>query len=371
MRSAEVSELYEQFRPRVAHVDRPAAFFQRFFFAKPSRRVAITASIGLLLFVGYMDWVTGPETEFSLFYAIPVCVAAWFVGRGAGLFLSLASAGVWLIADVYGGGPPIRQSILCFNTANRVFCFIAIALLLAELKALSAHLGAMVEERTRALRKLASELSDAENLERKRLAHDIHDGFSQMLSVLKLSLATSLSANEKDSPHWTRINDAIGTVNELIQRSRTLTFDLYPAMLDHLGLTPTVRHHAEQFARQANLEVLVNESGGMRALTAPVANYLFRAIKELMNNAAKHGNARQIIVSLHWTPSLLRVLVDDDGRGFDASGALAPGPARGLGLAGIHERLLSLAGSVRIESNAGMGTRVVLEVPIDHVEKTS
>jgi two-component system sensor histidine kinase DegS len=94
-----------------------------------------------------------------------------------------------------------------------------------------------------------------------------------------------------------------------------------------------------------------------------MVNYLFRSAKELVNNAAKHGGAREIVVSLHWMPSTLRVVVDDDGAGFNPMQTFTPDKSKGLGLAAIRERLKSLGGSVRIESSIGKGTRVVLEAP--------
>jgi two-component system sensor histidine kinase DegS len=156
----------------------------------------------------------------------------------------------------------------------------------------------------------------------------------------------------------------MGLVNELIQRSRTLTFELHPAMLDDLGLAPTLRRYAQEFSRHARIEVTVSEVGPPRKLPTAVASYLFRAIKELLHNAAKHGRANEIVASLHWEPQLLRAVIDDDGAGFDPGSVLAPGGARGLGLAGIRERLIALGGSLRLESGAGQGTRAVLELPL-------
>jgi signal transduction histidine kinase len=102
-----------------------------------------------------------------------------------------------------------------------------------------------------------------------------------------------------------------------------------------------------------------------RRLPAPLANYLFRAIKELLHNAARHGQAEQIVASLHWDIESLRIVIDDDGRGFEPARVLEPGGAAGLGLAGIRERMLALGGTLRIESTPGQGTRAALEVPLE------
>ena len=264
-----------------------------------SKPTVVAGSILLLLAIGYADWRTGPELHFSLFYVFPVLLVTLFAGRRPGYSMAIACAVARLFVELKGHAIYTRPIMAYWNTATRLCLFFLAATLLAALRDLSTRLEAMVVERTRALRQLASQLSETEDLERRRLAHDIHDGFSQMLSVLKLNLAAALPESDADSPSKHRIADAIRMVDELIQRARTLTFDLHPAMLDHLGFVPTLRQYGEQFGRQADLEVTVNEEGISWPLPSVMANYLFRSIKELLNNAAKHGHAKQIVASIY------------------------------------------------------------------------
>jgi signal transduction histidine kinase len=336
----------------------------RFFASKISSRVVIAGSLGILLLIVFVDSYTKPDVQFSLFYAVPVLLTSWFVGRTAGYILAGSTALACLAGDWIGAGPHTRVWVVIWNSTSRAAWLFLAAALLSALKNLSSHLGAMVEQRTKAVRRLAFQLTEAEDSERRRLALDIHDGFKQTLSLLKLNLAAALAENSEGKLSSNRINDAIGTVNELIQWTRTLTLDLHPAMLDHLGLVPTLRDFAAEFGRQSNIEILINQEGPPHSLSAVAANYLFRSVKELINNAARHGHARQIVVSVYWTPASLRILVDDDGGGFNAADALTPRATHGLGLPGIHERLLSLGGSLRMESSAGKGTRAVLEAPL-------
>ena len=152
-------------------------------------------------------------------------------------------------------------------------------------------------------------------------------------------------------------------VNDLIEQSRTLTFELHPAVLDHFGVAEALRRYAEQFSRQTSVELTINEQGTPRPLAGAIPNYVFRSVKELIHNAARHGHAKEIVVSLYWIPSWLRVLIDDDGSGFDSTQAFSVTVKKGLGLAGINERMRSLGGSLRLESSAGSGTRAVMEIP--------
>jgi two-component system sensor histidine kinase DegS len=236
----------------------------------------------------------------------------------------------------------------------------------------------MVEQRTAALREeiaqrekaqielraLAAQLSAAEDAERRKLAYEIHDGLSQMLSLMKINLDAAVLEAPQGTRLQSRLAECARSTDELIRQTRTLTFDLHPAMLDDLGLVPTIQRYAREFKKQADVEVTVTENGLARPLGPPLANYVFRAVKELMNNALKHGHAAEIIVAAHWEPNGLRIVVDDDGSGFDAHAALTPESRRGLGLAGIEERLASLGGRLNIESAPGQGSRIILEIPL-------
>jgi len=330
----------------------------------PPRWLVLMIAAGLLVLIAWIDVITGTDLSLAYGYIVPVLLVTWFAGRNAGYAVSVVATLVWLYAELHGAAKYDYWSMAYWNAATRFVFFLLCAALLSAFKNLSTRLEMMVDERTQTLRRLASQLSEAEDIERRRLAYDIHDGFGQILSVLKLNLAAALPETSEGSATRQRVSDAIAMVNDLIDRSRTLTFDLHPAMLDHLGLVPTLHRYAEQFARRANVDVTVSEDGAQRQLPATIANYLFRSTKELLNNAAKHGNARQIVVAVHWASEQVRIVIDDDGAGFDTAEIFAPGAQKGLGLAGIRERLLSLGGNLRLESASGQGTRVALEVPL-------
>ena len=325
--------------------------------------IVIVVAIFVLALVAYVDSVTDPDLSFAFWYFVPVVLVTWYIGRRAGYAMAVVCEATWLFAELkFGAATYKRPSMAYWNAGLGLTFFILAVRVMSEFRELSTRLAIMVEERTQSLRRISAQLSAAEDSERRQLAYDIHDGFSQNLSVLKMNLAATLPQTPEGASRQ-RISDALVMVNDLIDRSRTLTFDLHPAMLDHLGLAPTLRRFADQFGRQANVEVIVSEDGTPRKLPSPIANYLFRSLKELFSNAARHGHAKQIVAAVHWTDRHVRIVVDDDGGGFDASEVFAAGADKGLGLAGMRERLLSLGGSLRLESTAGQGTRVVLELP--------
>jgi signal transduction histidine kinase len=194
----------------------------------------------------------------------------------------------------------------------------------------------------------------------------MHDAISQTLTVIRMNLdAAQIEA--ANLPHIkTRLAECGELVDDVARQTRTLMFDLYPAMLDDLGLVPTLEWYAGQLALRSGVEVLMSDRGEPSRLPAAVTNYLFRAAKELMNNAVRHGQPSEISVSTHWEQHSLRLVVDDDGKGFDVAAVLSPRDRQGLGLHAMRDRLGSMGGRLHMESTTGQGSRVIIELPLHH-----
>ncbi len=361
-----------------------------------STRKAVNAPAvvaGCLLMLALLvavDIRTGPAIPLGFLYLIPLGLAAWFAGRWGGIVLALACTGGWLIAQIKGGRTHGLDGLTVYGNASARVVFLALcALMVSTWRSMGQRLEAKVNQRTlelqtevterrhaeEELRKYALKLSEAEDTERRKIAHEIHDALGQTLSVLKMKVE-SISLDLGQGPDYDRICEILPMIDGLIRQTRTLTFDLYPAMLDDLGLVPTLRRYAEQFGAQTRLLVNVEEAGNPADLPRPLKNYLFRAMKELLNNAAKHGGATEIVVSVHWRAPGLRIVIDDNGRGFNGGEQPAFEPARGLGLPGIRQRLKSFGGQMHVESQAGEGARVILEIhdiqlPLEAAETTA
>ena len=359
------------------------------------RLVSVAVAGAVLAVIARLDYRLTPGARLGPFYIAPVVVAAWFGGRWPGYALSAAAAVVWVAIP---REPALQSSgtfaMLFGSLLPRLVVYPAVVELLTLLQDTERRLRRAVDQRTAelrdqiaerhraedALRALAAQLSAAEDAERRRIAYDIHDALSQMLGVVKLNLQTAVAELPTDARAYDRLTDSVAMVDSLIGQTRDLTFDLHPSMLDHFGLVPTLREFAQQFGRRTVADVTVNEVGDRPPadrLPPAVASYLFRATKEVTSNAVRHGNAREVLVTVHWVNAdgdcgpdasgihpRVRVVVDDDGAGFDPVAARTPRPGRGLGLAGITERLAGLGGRLQLESQPGHGARVVLEVPL-------
>ena len=203
-------------------------------------------------------------------------------------------------------------------------------------------------------------LVNAQEAERQRLSRQMHDGPAQALSnfILQTEIAMRLMDVDPTQARDELSNlkmSAMGT----FQKVRNFIFELRPMMLDDLGLIPTIRRYADTFKEQTGLEVNVTISGNERRLESYLEVMVFRAIQELLGNAARHSQATLLKVNVDLTDDLIRVSVDDNGKGFDVDSV----QGQNLGLKLIRERTEMLGGTFEIDSAMGKGTRVMFSLP--------
>lgn len=215
------------------------------------------------------------------------------------------------------------------------------------------------EFRTRFLRQVMA----AQEEERRRIARDLHDEIGQSLTslIVGLRVLTESPAVGGMQGNAAALRDiAAATYDEV----RRLARGLRPSVLDDLGLVPALERHildyAEAHAVAADFE---SEGFGTARLPEAVETALYRIVQEALTNTAKHAAAGHVHVTLSRDNVTVRLVVEDDGRGFDAA---AP-RADGVGLSGIHERAALLGGSVHITSRPGQGTRLDVRVPAPEV----
>ena len=363
----------------------PTPPFRLFAFKRPW--FVVSLSLLLLLAVSVMDWATGPDFGMGVFYLLPVASVTVALGRRVGTAVALLTVAVWGAAELLGAANYSDWRIAIPNALMRTVYLALIVYLLSIWRDMGKELERQVEQRTKelvaeveerrhaeeAVHRLAMQVADAEDAERRRIAQDIHDTIGQSLTLVKFRLqATAIAAaaaagHAVSSPDETEecADETLDLLDNAIQQTRTLTFELYPPMLDDLGLASTLRWLAKELTRQTGTEVTVVEEGEPRRLARPIVSCLFRSIRELINNAIKHGRSTEVLVTLHWRPESVRAVVDDNGDGFVADAPVAghATAALGLGLASMRERFSTLGGSLSIESEPGKGARVIVDVP--------
>jgi signal transduction histidine kinase len=159
-----------------------------------------------------------------------------------------------------------------------------------------------------------------------------------------------------------RIDDSLSLVQQTTKRIRDVMTDLRPSVLDDYGLVAAVHWYGEQFARRTGVAVAVEGAELMPRLAARVESALFHIAQEALTNVAKHAQAKNVMVTAQVQGEILRLVVADDGIGFDPAHITEPGGGHGWGLLIMTERAEAVGGCCRIESIPGRGTQVIVEV---------
>ncbi len=161
-----------------------------------------------------------------------------------------------------------------------------------------------------------------------------------------------------------RIDQILSLLNQTIQYTRNLTFEISPPILYELGLQAALEWLAEQFRTRQNLPVEVLTVHGLDKCEDDIQVTLFKSVQELLTNAVKHAHARRVQVTIDQNEREIRIVVTDDGRGFDSSILDADATNRDVfGLFNIRERLNYFGGRMKVVSGSGRGTEVTLLAP--------
>jgi signal transduction histidine kinase len=199
---------------------------------------------------------------------------------------------------------------------------------------------------------------EAQELERARLARELHDETGQALTSILLGLKP-LERTAESAEARTALESVRELVISTLQDVRRLAVELRPSALDDFGLVPAVERLTETFREQSGLRVDLETQLGEERLPSEAETTLYRVIQEALTNVVKHSAAKRVSILLQRKNSAVVAVVEDDGAGFDPSDTRADA----IGLSGMRERVSLAGGRLQVESSPGAGTTVVAEVP--------
>lgn len=210
------------------------------------------------------------------------------------------------------------------------------------------------------LRMLSGQIRTAQEQERKFLSRELHDQVGQMLTGLRMELASIARIHgNSESEISSRIARAKGTVEQTLRIVRDIAMLLRPSMLDDLGLAPALAWLLKEIARSSGLEIDSNIEPAVDTLPDEQRTCVYRVVQEALTNASRHSGGHNVLVSLKSARGWVHGVIADDGHGFDR----AAQKGRGLGLLGMEERVREIGGDIRIVSSQGKGTRVEFRLP--------
>jgi len=228
------------------------------------------------------------------------------------------------------------------------------------------ELESRVAERTARLGQVLRKTISAQEEERRRLARELHDETAQRLAALSIALDRARDGLDGSNPALARILEAKTNASRLLADTRRLILGLRPTVLDDLGLIPAIRWYCETHLVEQGIEVIIEVDKALPRLPSHTEVALFRIVQEAVNNVARHSGARHARIEVRFTDAMVRVVVADDGKGFDAAGALDPSASvtESVGLLGMQERVNLLGGHLDIRSTPGAGTSIAVEAPV-------
>lgn len=232
-----------------------------------------------------------------------------------------------------------------------------LAATLAELQAFNERLEEQVASRTRVIvqqdeqrKVLVRKMLSATEDERRRLARELHDEIAQLLTVVQLSLHNV----KVDSPEMTQAQALLVKTQAEVHR---IIHDLRPSLLDDLGLAAAMRSWAQDHLRGSGLQFSLEIEEGLPH-RPEIETVIFRIYQELVTNVLRHAEAEQVSIQLYERDGRIVLDVEDDGRGFDADAKTDR-----AGVMGMRERAALVSGTISFDSEPGLGTHAVLEIP--------
>jgi PAS domain S-box-containing protein len=223
---------------------------------------------------------------------------------------------------------------------------------------------AEAEQRTEALRRLALELSGAEDAERQRLAMILHDDLQQYLAAIRFRLDSLVPDAQADPETAERISVVESLIDESIQKCRNLSHELSPPVLHQSGLIAALGWLAQDMDDKHGLQVSLHAEPDAEPASRKLAAMLFRSIRELLFNIVKHADTDRAQIHMNAQDDRIHIQVSDSGKGFDAHQIGGRQLHKcGFGLFNVEERIHVLGGSFHIKSVPGKGTRIDIRVP--------
>jgi two-component system sensor histidine kinase DegS len=215
------------------------------------------------------------------------------------------------------------------------------------------------------LRFYLQQATRAQEEERKRISHELHDDTIQALVVLSRQL-DSLASDKKglSKENQLRLENLWQQTDSILKGVRRLSQDLRPAALDRLGLLPALEWLASNVTEHSGITTKVNVTGKERRLSEEAAIALFRITQEALRNVWRHSGATRAEIAVEFEESNTKITVSDNGKGFDLPENMGDMAKAGkLGLAGMQERAQLVGGTLKVQSQPNKGTSVTVKLP--------
>lgn len=264
------------------------------------------------------------------------------------------------IAAIYDG---VGRDIYAFLTATILAILITSLYLIYSNREIFDKIESLSQQR----RILAARLITLQEEVLRSVSRELHDEFGQILTAVGAMLARAERKGlPPDSPFRTELSEVREIVHNTIEKMRSLSQMLHPAIIDDDGLAKGLEWYADVFTKQTGIQTTVLTHGVPIRITGQPASNAFRIVQEALNNAAKHSGSKTALIDMTFTHTTLTLLIKDFGRGLPQT---KKPEQKGLGFIAMRERAELLGGTLDIHSDPGEGTALKLTIPLDQTKK--
>jgi signal transduction histidine kinase len=336
-------------------------------FERRSRIFLAMVTLGLVATIGFVDFVAGFETSFSVFYLLAIGLATWFVGRGFAIFVSILSVIVSLGGDLAKGIRFSSPVVPVWNAIILIAFYLVIVWLLTVLHSLQRELEARVRQRTAALQeeiiereRLERELLEISEREQRQIGHDLHDSLGQHLTAT--AFASQVLAEQLENKLLSEsvaAKNLVKLVEEAIILTRMFARGLHPVEIADEGLMDGFQELARNVSERFKLSCEFECREPLLLPDAADSTQLYRIAQEAITNAIKHGHAKHIKINFEKSDGTITLTVSDDGVGLPENAR----KGQGMGLRIMAYRANMIGASFFIERLPSVGTHVVCQLP--------
>ncbi len=221
-----------------------------------------------------------------------------------------------------------------------------------------------------ALRELSAEVLTVQEEERKRISRELHDEIGQALTAVNVSISVLKKHVGSNAALKQKVAESEELLTQCMESVHSFARELRPSMLDHLGVAAALRSHISVFSERTGLPVELVPHDKLSEIQGQRGEVIFRIVQEALNNVVKHAQATKAKVAFATSGDKLTMEVSDNGKAFSVEEKLSSRSGR-LGLIGMQERVRLVNGTFAIDSTAGRGTRITVEIPLEPPPSTS
>jgi signal transduction histidine kinase len=322
----------------------------------------VVLCLALLIAIGLIDYLTGFEMFFSVFYLLGVGLAAWYVGRTFGFVMSVLSVLVWLAGDLAAGAHYSKPWIILWNALILAVFYCIVAGLLSYLRTAQTDLELRVQQRTQALtreiaerERLESEILKVSEHEQRRIGRELHDGLCQHLTATAFAgqvLSEKLAA--KSLEENADADKVVELVEQGINMARGLARGLYPVEMEAEGLMAAFRELASSLTKATRIPCVFLCESPVLIHDDAVATHLYFIGQEAVRNAIQHAQPHRVDITLSERDARVTLTIEDDGIGLPENVR----QSAGLGLRIMAHRAEEIGGGFSAEPGPTGGTIV-------------